>query len=64
VTGGPRKLSKALLEELSDTRLLLETATHNVQCLIRQQGSDDALEAALRMAEQAVAALRRIREGT
>jgi hypothetical protein len=60
VTGAPRKLSKALLEDLSDARLLLETAAHNVQALIRQQESGDALDAALRMAEQAVSTMRRI----
>lgn len=58
----PRKIPKALLEDLSDARLLLETAAHNVQSLIRKQESDEALDAALHMAEQAVSTLRRIRE--
>lgn len=57
-----RKIPKALLEELSDARLLLDTAAHNVQGLIRGQGTNDAIAAALTMAEQAVSTLRRVRD--
>lgn len=55
-------MSKAMLEELSDARLLLDTAAHNVQGLIRGQETDEAIAAALTMAEQAVSTLRRVRE--
>jgi|GEM_PF-2965461 hypothetical protein len=51
-------------EDLSDARLLLETAVHNIQACLRNPDPDEAhcaLEAALTMASQALAALQRVR---
>lgn len=57
-----RKLGQKVSEELSDVRLLLETAAHNINVVIRQNGPDDALGTALELAEQATSALRRIKQ--
>lgn len=58
------KLSAAAREDLSDTRLLLDTAAHNAQAALRNpdpEEGQEALDAALNQARQAVAALERVR---
>jgi hypothetical protein len=61
----PRPLTKAAREDLSDARLLLETASHNLQMLARGEAAtpelDQALENAQRQLEQALAAVTRVR---
>ncbi len=60
----PRPLSKAALEELGDTRLLLDTASHNLQAAVRQQAPapdpDQALDSAITQLEQILSTLKRI----
>ncbi len=60
----PKPLSNAIKEDLSDARTLLDTAAHNVQAVLRSDQADaaqaDAVTSAMSMAEQAVAALRRV----
>lgn len=58
-------LKAAAREDLSDARLLLETAAHNVQAALRNPDADEvrcALETALTMAAQALAALKRVHD--
>lgn len=57
-----KKLSAAMKEDLGDARVLLETAAHNVQVSLRLGEEGDGLGTALTMAEQAVAALRRVQQ--
>lgn len=57
------KLTVAEREQLSDCRLLLAAAEHDVQVAVRGLGPDcgEALEHAVEQAEQALAGLRRVR---
>jgi hypothetical protein len=61
----PRQpLSANAREELSDARLLLETAAHNAQAALRNPDADEvrcAVETAVTMTTQALAALVRVR---
>lgn len=56
------KLTIAEREQLSDCRLLLAAAEHDVQVAVRGLGADcaEALGHALEQAEQAVAGMRRV----
>jgi hypothetical protein len=59
-----RHLPASAREQLSDTRLLLDTAAHNTQVALKNTDYHEALIAldiALAMTEQALAALRRTR---
>jgi hypothetical protein len=66
-----RRLSKAAIEELADARLVLETASHNLNALVRGKlealgpdaDVDQALANAHRQLEQVVATLARVRAG-
>ncbi len=58
------KLKADAREDLSDARLLLDTAAHNAQAALRNPDVEEALialEAALEEARQAAAALERVR---
>lgn len=58
------KINEAAREDLSDARLLLDTAVHNAQAALRNPDPEEALEAldaALHQARQAAAALERVR---
>jgi hypothetical protein len=57
-----RKISKSNLEVLSDARLLLDTAAHNVSVVARSAIADDGFDNAIAMTEQALAALTRVRQ--
>ena len=65
----PRPLSQTVIAELADARLVLETASHNLQALVRgkldQLGGgadvDQALENAHGQLSQVVATLARVR---
>jgi hypothetical protein len=57
-----KRLSEALREELSDARLVLDTAGHNVQALLRDGDVEQSLANAIAMAEQGLAALKRVRD--
>jgi hypothetical protein len=59
------KLNASQREDLSDARLVLDTATHNVQAALLNpdpEESQEAFEAALRQTEQALNALKRVEE--
>jgi hypothetical protein len=59
----PRPLTNAAREQLSDARLLLESASHNAQAALRQtMDVDQAIVSAEEMTAQALAALKRLRE--
>jgi hypothetical protein len=58
------KLNASNREDLSDARLLLDTASHNAQAALRNPDPDEAqeaLDAALNQARQAAIALERVR---
>lgn len=60
------RLSAAAREDLSDARLMLETASHNLQAVLREQPLAEAdvaqaLENAERQSRQAAAAIARVR---
>jgi hypothetical protein len=65
-----RPLSKSALEDLSDARLLLETASHNLQALVRGKldalgpdvDADQALANAHEQVDQVAKTLARVRE--
>jgi hypothetical protein len=65
----PRPLTKAALEDLSDARLLLETASHNLRALSRgkleelgpEADVDQALANAQAQIEQVLATVGRVR---
>jgi hypothetical protein len=58
-----RPLTNAAREQLSDARLLLESASHNCQAALKQTDDvDHAIANAEEMATQALAALRRLKE--
>ena len=66
VASGPR-LTVALREQVSDARLLLESAAHNAAILAKLEGTLDAeqlqaLDNAAAQAAQAAAALRRVQK--
>jgi hypothetical protein len=54
----PRPLTKAAIEDLGDARLMLETASHNLQALVRGKlealGPDADVDQALANAEQQI----------
>jgi hypothetical protein len=59
------KLNASQREDLSDARLVLDTATHNVQAALLNpdpEESREAFEAALRQTEQALNALQRVND--
>jgi hypothetical protein len=59
-----RRLTSASREDLSDARLKLDTAAHNVQAALKNPLDDEVREAlanAAAMTEQALAALQRVR---
>jgi hypothetical protein len=66
----PRPLTKAAIEDLGDARLVLDTASHNLNALARGKlemlgpdaDVDQAIENALRQVEQVVKTLKRVRE--
>jgi hypothetical protein len=66
-----RPLTKAAIEDLGDARLVLDTASHNLNALARgklellgpEADVDQALENALRQVEQVVKTIKRVREG-
>lgn len=65
----PRPLTKAAVEELADARLVLETASHNLNALVRgklevigaEADVDQALANAHEQLGQVVATLARVR---
>jgi hypothetical protein len=60
---GTRKLTNACREDLGDARIKLDTAAHNLQVMIKNPQDEDvraALDNAVTMATQALAALRRV----
>ncbi len=56
----PRPLSAAHVEQLADTRLLLDTAAHNLAIAVRSKLPDQGLANAVEQVAQAHAALQRI----
>jgi len=56
----PLRLTTAQREELSDARLVLDTAVHNLQATLKGDDARHAFTAALEMTEQVLATLRRI----
>lgn len=56
----PRPLSAAHVEQLADTRLLLDTAVHNLAIAVRSKLPDQGLANAVEQVAQAHAALQRI----
>ena len=58
-----KPLSNAAREQLSDARLLLESASHNCQAALKQTDDvDHAIATAEEMTAQALAALRRLKD--
>ncbi len=57
-----KRLNESLREELSDARLVLDTAAHNVQALLRDGDVDQSLANAIAMTEQGLASLKRVRD--
>lgn len=58
-----RKLTNACREDLSDARLKLDTAAHNLQVMLKNTQDDEVREAlnnAVAMTTQALAALQRV----
>jgi hypothetical protein len=66
----PRPLTKAAIEDLADARLVLDTASHNLNALVRgklellgpEADIDQALENAARQVDQVAKTLARVRE--
>lgn len=60
------RLTAAQREQLSDCRLLLSAAEHDVQLVVRgaSPDADQALDQAIELADQALNALRRVRDAT
>jgi len=58
-----KPLTNAAREQLSDARLLLESASHNCQAALKQtEDVDQAVATAVEMTTQALAALHRLKE--
>jgi hypothetical protein len=60
---GTRKLTNACREDVGDARLKLDTAAHNLQAMLKNPQDDEvreALDNAVAMTTQALAALRRV----
>ncbi len=58
----PAKLSTKQREELSDLKVVLLAAAHNVQAAVRGEETRQAVDNALMQVEQSVVSLRRIQE--
>lgn len=59
------RLNQAQREDLSDARLLLDNAVHNLQATLRNPDPDeakDAFQSAMTLTQQAITAMNRVAE--